>query len=194
MRLLKIVSIMFCLACLSGCSFQSDVILPDANAPGDVIAGLPTSAPFKLESFDRQKNAYHYIGTMTPETVDGGRVRYSFAFREDASKLLVIQARKLSENNYILRYAQMDDGGEPSLSDSALMFVTIEDGTYYLLTNLGDRTLFEKAYLGMTPPAVVNDQVKFESSEQAARLSAYFAGHRADFLADKDYVRIRLLP
>lgn len=191
MRLLKLAPIMFCLAWLAGCSFQSDVILPDANAPGDVIAGLPTDAPFKLESFDRLKNAYHYIGTMTPETMDGGRVRYSFAFREEASKLLVVQAKQLSEGNYILRYAQI--GAGPSLDESALMFLTIEGGTYYLLTNLGAKTLFEKVYSGMQPPEVINDQVKFKTSEQASRLSAYFAAHRDDFLRDQDYVRIRLM-
>jgi hypothetical protein len=190
MSLLRTVIAMFCLVWIAGCSFQSDVILPDARAAGDPIAGFPTAAPFKLESFDRQKNAYHYIGTGTPEMI-GNRVRYTLAFEGDSKKLL-LQAKQLSENNYVLRYAELGDGVDPNIDDSALVFVNVEDGTYYVLMSLADKALFEKVYRGVAKPSIVNDTVKLDM-EQAARLSAFFGDHRDQFLTDQDYVRIRLM-
>ena len=192
MRFLSHVLAVLCLIFIAGCTFQSDTILPDAKAAGDPIAGFPTSGPFKLESFDRQKSAYHYLGTMTPETMADGRIRYTFVFEEDSKKLL-LQTKKLSDNNYLLRYADLGDGVEPNVDESALVFLTVDNGTYYVLTSLADKALFEKVYPGAARPAIVNDAVKLETEAQAEQLSAFFRDHRNAFLQDQDYIRMRLL-
>jgi len=113
------------------------------------------------------------------------------AFNDD-SKTLQLQAKKLSENNYVLRYADKGDGVEPNLNESALVFVSVEDGTYYVLTSLADKALFEKAFPDMPRPTVANDTIMLGSNAEAARLSAYFRDHRGDFRTDQDYLRIRL--
>lgn len=191
MRLLKTAVATLVLALLAACSFQSAVILPDVTAAGDPIAGLPTDAPFRLESFDRQRNAFRYIGTMTPEMAGDGHVRYTFTFAAESLKLL-IQAQKLSEHSYILRYAELGDDLQPKLRNSTLVFLTAENGTYYILTSLADKKLFDKIFDRDPKPTVVDDVVDFDTLEQAAQLSAYFAGHRSEFLIDRDYVRMRL--
>jgi hypothetical protein len=193
MRLMKTALALLCLFWLAGCTFQSTVILPDAKAAGDPIAGLPLDGPFKLESFDRQKGAYHQLGTMTPEKMADGKVRYTFAFTEDDPKKLLVQAEKISESDYILRYAQLGDGAEPNINESALFFLKVEDGTYYVLTSLADRKLFETVFSGVERPRIVSDSMLLDSVEQGRRLSAYFSAHRAEFLMDQDYVRMRVM-
>jgi hypothetical protein len=183
---------MVCLCWLAGCTLQSEVILPDANAAGDPIVAFPSDAAFKLESFDRQKNAFHYLGLMTPEKVDGGLIRYKFVFNGD-SKTVQLQAKKLSDNNYVLRYAELGGAGQPNIYDGAIMFVTVENGTYYALMSLADKTLFNKVFDAPSRPVVDNDTVKFATEQQGIYLSSYFAKHRDQFLADQDYVRIRVM-
>jgi hypothetical protein len=191
MRFLGVVMVFFCLAFVAGCTIQSTVILPDAAAAGDPITGFPSDTAFKLESFDRQQNAYHYMGTVTPQKAGDGRIRYVLAFNED-SKTLFLQAKKLSENNYVLRYGDKGDGVEPSVNESALVFVTVEDGTYYVLSSLADKALFEKAFPNAPRPTAAGDTIMLTSDAEAAQLSAYFRDHRSDFRVDQDYVRIRL--
>lgn len=190
MRLLATITAFICLTFAAGCTIQSDVILQDAGAAGDPIAGFPADRPFRLESFDRQQGAFHLIGTMTPVKADGGLVQYTFSLNEDSDRVAV-RAKRLSENNYLLRYAEIGHP-EPNASQTALMFVTVEDGTYYVLTNLADKALFEKVFAETPRPAIVNDGVQLASDAQAARLSAYFRDHRADFRPDQDYIRMRV--
>jgi hypothetical protein len=190
MRLLAMVMAFACLIFSAGCTIQSDVILPDAKSAGDPIIGLPTDKPFKLESFDRQKGAFHLLGMMTPAKMDDGQVHYMFALNEDSDRMAV-RAKRLSGNDYVLRYAEAGHP-DPNASQTALVFLTVEDGTYYVLTNLADKALFEKVFPEMPRPAIVNDAVKLDSDAQAARLSAFFRDHRADFRSDQDYVRMRV--
>jgi hypothetical protein len=190
MRRLHALAVFLCLAILGGCSFQSDMLLPDRSAAGDPIAGLPTDRAFTLESFDRQNKAFHVIGTMTPQSTGSGKMRYLFALNEDADRLFV-QAQKLSDGNYLLRYVETDSKGEANGS-SALVFLSVADGLFYALTGPGDQKLFDKVY-GTGPRPDVNDgEVKFTSDAQARQLSEFFATHRVEFLIDQDYIRLRL--
>lgn len=190
MRLFTMTMAFVCLVFAAGCTIQSDVILPDARAAGDPIIGFPIDRPFKLESFDRQKGSYHLIGTMTPTKMENGLVQYMFALNEDSDRMAV-RAKKLSENDYVLRYAEIGHP-EPNASQTALVFLTVEDGTYYVLTNLANKAVFEKVFSETPRPAIVNDAVKLDSEAQAAQLSAYFRTHRADFSPDEAYIRMRL--
>jgi hypothetical protein len=70
--------------------------------------------------------------------------------------------------------------------------VTVEDGTYYVLSSLADKALFEKAFPDTPRPTVASDTIMLTGDAEAARLSAYFRDHRGDFRTDQDYVRIRL--
>jgi len=190
MRLLATIMTFICLAFAAGCTIQSDVILPDAQAAGDPIIGFPTDKPFQLESFERQQGAYYRIGTMTPTKAENGMVQYTFALNEDSDRM-AIRARKLTENDYVLRYAEIGHP-EPNASQTALVFLTVEDGTYYVLTNLADKALFEKVFPEVPRPVIVNDGVQLVSDALAVQLSAYFRDHRADFRPDQDYIRMRI--
>jgi hypothetical protein len=190
MRLFAMIMVFACLVFAAGCTIQSDVVLPDAQAAGDPIIGFPDDKPFNLESFDREKGAYHLVGTMTPAKAEKGMVQYMLALNEDSDRIAV-RAKKLSENDYVLRYAEIGHP-EPNASETALVFLTVEDGTYYVLTNLADKALFEKVFPAMPRPAIVNDGVQLSSDAQVAQLSAYFRDHRADFRPDQDYIRMRI--
>jgi hypothetical protein len=190
MRRLHALAVFLCLAVLGGCSFQSDVILPDRSAAGDPIVGLPTETAFRLESFDRQNKAFHLIGTMTPQPTGAGKMRYLFTLNEDADRLLV-QAQKLSDGNYVLRYVETDGKGGANGS-SALVFLSVADDLFYALTGPGDQALFDKIFGTGSRPDARDGEVKFTSEAQARQLSAYFAAHRNEFLIDQDYIRLRL--
>lgn len=190
MRLVKILIAVCALACLAGCSFQSDVILPIATAAGDPIPGLPTDRPFKLESFDRDTGKYRTLGTMTPSKSDADHVSYVFMFNGESDQL-AIRAQKVGENAYVLRYAETGKP-EPSASQTALVFLTTDGGVYYILTSLAEKQLYARIYATGPRPDVVGNDIKFATIDQAKQLAVYFAGHRGDFPVDQDYVRMRL--
>lgn len=191
MRVAKFLMALFAVAWLAGCSFQSDVILPVADAGGDPIPGLPSEKPFKLESFDRDSQKFRVMGTMTPAKTDTDHIRYTFMFNGESDEL-AIRAQKIGDNAYVLRYAET---GKPdsSAGQTALVFLTADNGTYYVLTSLADKKLYDKVYATGTRPDVVGDDVKFATIDQAKQLADYFAAHRSEFLANQDYVQMRVV-
>lgn len=191
MRIFNLLLVMLGLLLAAGCTIQSTALLPDASAPGDPIAGFPNDAPFKLESFDRQKGAFHDIGTVTPEVFDAAHVRYSLSMMGESKKMM-LQARKLSDNNYIIRYADIGPNGEINANDTALVFASLDGDTYYLMTGIADKALFEKAFPALPRPVIDNDTINLENDAQARQLSDFLRDHRAEFLPDQDYVRMRL--
>jgi hypothetical protein len=190
MRIAKFVIALLALVWSAGCSFQSDVILPVADAAGDAIPGLPADAPFKLESFDRDTQKFRLIGTMTPTKADAGRMRYTFMFNGESDQL-AIRAQKVGDNAYVLRYAET---GKPDAGagQTALVFLTEDDGTYYVLTSLADQKLYDKVYTAGTRPEVRGDDVKFATIDQAKQLADYFVAHRSEFLINQDYIQMRV--
>jgi len=192
MRLARFVIALLALAWLASCSFQSDVILPTADAASDAIPGLPTDAPFKLESFDRDTQKFRLTGTMTPEkAVSVGQMHYTFMFNGESDQL-AIRAQKLGDNAYVLRYAET---GKPdaSASQTALVFLTEDNGTYYVLTSLADQKLYDKVYATGTRPEIKGDDVKFATIDQAKQLADYFVAHRPEFLINQDYIQMRVV-
>jgi hypothetical protein len=189
MRLAKFVIALLALVWLAGCSFQSDVILPTADAAGDAIPGLPTDAPFKLESFDRDTQKFRLTGTMTPVKT-ANQMSYTFMFNGESDQL-AIRAQKLGDNAYVLRYAET---GKPdaSASQTALVFLTEDNGTYYVLTSLADQKLYDKVYATGARPEVRGDDVKFATIDQAKQLAGYFVAHRSEFLINQDYIQMRI--
>lgn len=193
MRMFKLIVVAFGLFLAAGCTIQSTTLLPDATAAGDPIAGFPADMPFKLESFDRQKGAFHYIATAAPEAVDATHIRYTLTMPGE-SKKMTLQARKLSDDNYLVRYADIGPSGEIDANDSALVLVSLDNGTYNVLTSIADKTLFEKAFPSLPRPVIDNDTINLESDAQAMQLSEFFRDHRAEFKQDQDYIRMRLMP
>lgn len=191
MRLAKFVIALLALVWLAGCSFQSDVILPTADAAGDAIPGLPTDTPFKLESFDRDTQKFRLTGTMTPvKAVAGQQMYYTFMFNGESDQL-AIRAQKLGDNAYVLRYAET---GKPDAgaSQTALVFLTADNGTYYVLTSLADQKLYDKVYATGTRPEIMGNDAKFATIDQAKQLADYFVAHRSEFLVNQDYIQMRV--
>jgi len=190
MRLVRFVFASLVLVWLTGCSFQSDVILPTADAAGDAIPGLPTDAPFKLESFDRDTQKFRLTGTMTPVKT-ANQMSYTFMFNGESDQL-AIRAQKLGDDAYVLRYAET---GKPDASagQTALVFLTEDNGTYYVLTSLADQKLYDKVYATGTRPEVRGDDVKFATIDQAKQLADYFVAHRSEFLINQDYIQMRVI-
>jgi hypothetical protein len=179
------------LAGLPGCNIDSKVILPVDDAAGDPIAGFLIDRPFALEAFDRQKSAFHVVGTITPRKAGNGRMRYKFSLNENAYSLS-LQAKKLSHDNYVIRYSETDSGGART-GQSALVFLSLDNGTYFALTNLADKALVDKIFARTAPPALSDMQINLIDNAQADTLSRYFADHRGEFLADQNYIRFRIV-
>ena len=117
MTILKCLAGLLFGALLAACSIQSDVLLPDLAASGDMIEGLPASGPFRLQTFDRDKGEFKSFATIDA-TADGSQARYLLSFDDGTPTRLMMQAKKMSQGNYLVRFTQVAEGRPASLSES----------------------------------------------------------------------------
>lgn len=193
MNVVKTVLALAALFFVTSCSIESDTILPDPTAAGYAIPGFPSDKPFRLETFEKSKNAYKAFATITPER-EGEAVRYIVAFDDGTPNRFVVQARKMDENNYLIRFSQTIEGMRPSLRESGLGFVTIRDGDYYLMSGITDDGQIEDMFPGQTPPrGAGTSTVKLDTMEQAATISAWFATNFHKLAEFKDYTKFRVV-
>jgi hypothetical protein len=192
MNILKLILAVVASCVLAGCTIESDIILPDPTAAGEVIAGFPADAPFKLETFDSKTNAYKAFATLTPER-ETDAVRYIVSLDDGTPNRLVVQARKMSENNYLIRFSQRIEGIRPNLDESGLAFLTVKDGTYYLMSSMSDDGWLEEIFKGETlPRGAGTSNIRLDSMDQAARISSWFADNYPRLGDRRDYVRFRV--
>jgi len=193
MRMTKLLLMVFGLLWLAGCTFESSTVLTDPGAAGDAIAGFPDDGSFKLESFDRAKQAYKYFATAKVEKTPGQGVRYIMTFNDDASMALVVQARKMSTDNYLVRYFQTTAGAKPDLNESGLVFLRYEDSVFYALTGISSQPMLDRIFAGERPLELTTSVVRIQTDHQAERISAYFRDRFTDFPIDQDYARFRVM-
>lgn len=192
MNILKTLIALAALVLAAGCTIESDIILPDPTAAGEPIPGFASDAPFKLETFDNEKGAYKPFATLTPER-ESEAVRYVLSLDDGTPNRLMLQARKMSENNYLIRFSQTIEGIRPNLDESGLAFVTIDDGTYYVMSSISDDGWLEEIFKGETlPRGAGTSNVKLDSMDQAAKISAWFGANRGRLAERRDYVRFRV--
>jgi len=192
MNILKTILAIVAFCFLAGCTIESDIILPDPTAMGEAIPGFPKDAPFKLETFDSKTNGYKAFATLTPER-DTDAVRYIVSLDDGTPNRLVVQARKMSENNYLIRFSQRIEGIRPNLDASGLAFITAKDGTYYLMSSISDDGWLEEIFKGETlPRGAGTSNIRLDSMDQAARISAWFAANYPRLGDRRDYVRFRV--
>jgi len=192
MKILKTILAVVALCFLAGCTIESDIILPDPTAAGEAIAGFPRDAPFKLESFDSKTNAFKPFATLTPER-ETDAVRYIVSLDDGTPNRLVVQARKMSENNYLIRFSQRIEGIRPNLDESGLAFVTLKDRTYYLMSSISDDGWLEEIFKGETlPRGAGTSNIRLVSMDQAARISSWFGANYPRLGDRSDYVRFRV--
>lgn len=192
MNILRTFLAIAALCLLAGCTIESDIILPDPTATGEAIAGFPTDAKFRLETFDSKTNGYKAFATLTPER-DTDAVRYIVSLDDGTPNRLVVQARKMSDDNYLIRFSQRIEGIRPNLDASGLAFITKKDGTYYLMSSISDDGWLEEIFEGETlPRGAGTSNVRLDSMDQAARISSWFAANYTRLGDRRDYVRFRV--
>ncbi|MGV3552439.1 hypothetical protein [Rhizobium sp.] len=194
---MKIVRTLLALATLffvAGCTIESDIILPDPTAAGAAITGFPSDRPFRIETYDAEKGAYKPFATLTPER-ETDAVRYTVKLDDGTPNRLVVQARKMSDNNYLIRFAQTIEGLRPSLNESGIAFLTVRDGTYYLMSSISDDGWIEEIFAGdALPRGAGTSSIKLDTMDQAARISAWFGANYTRLADRRDYVRFRVAP
>ena len=192
---MKILNTLLAIAALSlaaGCTIESDIILPDPTAAGEAIPGFPTDRPFRLETFDREKGGYKAFATLTPER-ETQAVRYVLGLDDGTPNRLVVQARRMSDGNYLIRFAQRIEGMRPNLDESGLAFVTIRDGTYYLMSSISDDGWLEETFKGESlPRGAGTPTIRLDTMDQAARISAWFGANFTRLAERRDYTRFRV--
>ncbi|UVC10723.1 hypothetical protein IHQ71_09140 [Rhizobium sp. TH2] len=193
MNVLKTVLAIAALLLVTSCTIESDTVLPDPTAAGDAIPGFPSDKPFRLETFEKDKQVYKAFATITPER-ETEALRYVVTFDDGTPNRLVVQARKISENNYLIRFAQTIEGLRPSLSESGLGFVTIRDGDYYLLSGITDDGQLEEMFPGQTlPRGAGTSTIKLDTMDQAKTISAWFGANFQKLTEYKDYTKFRVV-
>ena len=147
MRLHTLVLALVALVGLAGCSFESDKVMTDLGAAGDEITGFPDDRTFVVEAFDRAKQEYEAFAHVTPQRLGQG-IRYEFRFGDASPMYVSVQARKLSENNYLVRYAQKQAGVATDMDESGLVFVRYDGETYYVLTGISSQKMLDRIFAG----------------------------------------------
>lgn len=194
MKILKTLVALAALAFVAGCTIESDIILPDPTAAGEAIAGFPSDKPFKLETFESDKGTYKPFATVTPER-ETDAVRYVLSLNDGTPNRLVVQARKMSEDNYLIRFAQTIEGMRPTLNESGIAFITIKDGNYYMMSSISDDGWIEEIFKGDTlPKGAGTSTIKLDNMDQAAKISAWFGANFGRLADRRDYVRFRIAP
>lgn len=192
MRLMKMVVVLMGLLWMAGCTFESTTVLTQADAYGDAISGFPEEGAFRIESYDRAKLDYAFFATGRVEKSPGKGVRYVMSFNDSGTMELVVQARKISDDNYLVRYFQVLADRPPELDESGLVFARHDAGTYYVLTGISSQAMLDKVFSGEPSIELSTSVVRIENDHQAERISNYFRDHFADFPKDQDYARLRI--
>jgi len=193
MNVIKTVLALAAFLFVTSCSIESDTVLPDPTAAGDAIPGFSADKPFRLETFDKGKQAYKAFATVTPE-YEGEAVRYLVSFDDGTPNRLVVQARMMSENNYLIRFAQTIEGMRPSLSESGLGFVTIHNGDFYLMSGITDDGQLEEMFSGQeVPRGAGTSTIKLDTMAQAETISAWFGVNFRKLTEYKDYSMFRVV-
>jgi hypothetical protein len=186
--LLAVASLFF----VAGCTIESDIILPDPTAAGEPIPGFSSDKPFKIETYDNEKGSYKPFATMSPERQTDA-VRYTVSLDDGTPNRLVVQARKMSENNYLIRFSQTIEGMRPTLNESGLAFLTIDNDTYYLMSSISDDGWIEEIFKGEAlPRGAGTSNIKLDTMDQAAKISAWFGANYTRLADRRDYVRFRV--
>ena len=193
MNILKTALALAALVLVASCTIESDIVLPDPTAAGDAIVGFPTDKPFRLEAFGKDEQEYKAFATVTPEH-EGEAVRYVVAFDDGTPNRLAVQAKKMSDNNYLIRFSQKIEGMRPSLTESGLGFVTIRDGEYYLMSGISDDGHIEEMFPGQEKPrGAGTSTIKLDTMAQAETISAWFGANAQKLTEYKDYTRFRVV-
>ena len=193
MRILNTILAVAASCFLAGCTIESDIILPDPTAAGEAIAGFPKDAPFRIETFDSKTDGYKAFATITPER-ETEAVRYHVSLDDGTPNRMVVQARKMGGDNYLIRFSQRIEGIRPNLDASGLAFVTLKDGTYYLMSSISDDGWLEEIFKGdKLPRGAGTSNIRIDSMDQAARISAWFAANYQRLGDRRDYVRFRVV-
>jgi hypothetical protein len=193
MRILKTLLSIAALVFVAGCTIESDIILPDPTAAGEVIPGFPTDKPFQIETFESEKGTYKPFATLTPERQTDA-VRYVLSLDDGTPNQLIVQARKMSEGNYLIRFGQTVEGMRPTLNESGLAFITIKDGEYYLMSSISHDGWLEEIFKGETlPRGAGTSNIKLDTMDQAAKISTWFGTNYTRLADRRDYVRFRLV-
>lgn len=192
MNILKTLLAVAALAFLAGCTIESEIILPDPTAAGEAIPGLPVDRPFRIETYDNAKGAYKPFATLVPER-ETDAVRYVVSLDDGTPNRLVVQARRMSDDNYLIRFAQTIEGMRPTLNESGLAFLTIDKDTYYLMSSISDDGWLEEIFKGVPlPRGAGTSNIKLDTMDQAASISAWFGANFTRLSDRRDYVRFRL--
>lgn len=192
---MKIVKIIFAIAALmlaGGCTIESDIILPDPTAAGEAIPGFPSDKPFKIETYDNAKGTYKAFATLTPQQ-ETDAVRYIVSLDDGTPNRLMVQARKMSDGNYLIRFAQTIEGMRPTLNESGLAFITVDKDTYYLMSSISDDGWIEEIFKGEAlPRGAGTSTIRLDTMDQAAKISAWFGANFPRLADRRDYVRFRV--
>lgn len=192
MRMLKTLFAVATLLLAAGCTIESDIIMPDPTASGDAMLGFPSDRPFRLETLDSETGAYKPFATLTPER-QAGAIRYAVTLDDGTPNRLMVQARRMGENDYMIRFSQMIGDLRPSLNESGLAFVTISDGSYYMMSSISDDGWLEEIFKGEPlPRGAGTTNVRLDTIEQAAKISAWFGANHSRLAERRDYVRFRV--
>jgi hypothetical protein len=193
MKILKTLLAIMALVFVAGCTIESDIILPDPTAAGEAIPGFSSDKPFKIETFDNEKGTYKPFATLTPERQTDA-VRYTVSLDDGTPNRLVVQARKMGDNNYLIRFAQTIEGMRPTLNESGLAFITIDKDTYYLMSSISDDGWLEEIFKGETlPRGAGTSSIKLDTMDQAAKISTWFGANFTRLGDRRDYVRFRVV-
>jgi hypothetical protein len=192
MHILKSLLAVAALFFVAGCTIESDIILPDPTAAGEPIPGFSSDKPFKIETYDNEKGSYKPFATMSPERQTDA-VRYTVSLDDGTPNRLVVQARKMSEHNYLIRFSQTIEGMRPTLNESGLAFLTIDNDTYYLMSSISDDGWIEEIFKGEAlPRGAGTSNIKLDTMDQAAKISAWFGANYTRLADRRDYVRFRV--
>lgn len=193
MNILKSLLALAALVFVAGCTIESDIILPDPTAAGEAIPGFPSDKPFKIETFDNDKGTYKPFATLTPER-ETEAVRYIVSLDDGTPNRLMVQARKMSDNNYLIRFAQTIEGMRPSLNESGIAFITVDKDTYYLMSSISDDGWLEEIFKGdKLPRGQGTSTIRLDTMDQAAKISAWFGANFTRLADRRDYVRFRVV-
>jgi hypothetical protein len=194
MPILRTLIALAALLLLGSCTIESDTLLTDLGKPGDPIAGFPADKPFKIVTFSPGSDDGKAFATLTPQKSEPGTMLYMMSFDDGTPNKLLVQARYLSDGNYLLRFVQVIDGMLLELDQSGLAFLSRQGDDWRLLTAVGDdgslEEIFGKAGI---PAGSYGSVLKLTTFDEARKVSDWFAKHAGNPQLEKDFSRFRIV-